>query len=72
MTKSKIVGARKAGEQLALARKHYTKMYSIIQEYKILTPEIDRVDCVCDLAEIETILMEIENSEPEQGGSSGS
>jgi len=60
MKKSKAVGARKANDQLALARKHYAKMYEIIQEYDILTPEIERADCVCDLAEIETALFELE------------
>ena len=60
MTKSKSVGARKAGDQLAIVMSHYQKMYSIIQEYGILTPEIDRADCICDLAEIETALMEME------------
>lgn len=60
MKRSKAVGARKANNQLSLARQHYSKMYSIIQEYGILTPEIDRADCTCDLAEIETALMEME------------
>ena len=60
--KSKAVGARKAADQLVMVREHYSRMYSIIQEYDILTPEIGRADCVCDLAEIEQALFEIEQA----------
>ena len=60
MKKSKSVGARKANDQITIARSHYTKAMNIIDEYEIRTPEIEQADCTCDLAEIEYALMELE------------
>jgi hypothetical protein len=59
--KKRWVGARKANRQLSIARGHFNKAISIIDDYDIRTPEIDQADCVCDLAELETALYEIED-----------
>jgi len=59
--KKRWVGARKANSQLSIAMTHYRRAIGIIDDYDIRTPEIDQADCICDLAELETALYEIED-----------
>ena len=62
--KKRWVGARKAQEQLEIARMHFDRAISIIDEYNLRNKEIDNADCVCSLAELESALGYIEDEQP--------
>ena len=62
--KKRWVGARKAQKQLGIARMHFDKAISIIDEYNLRNKEIDNADCVYSLAKIESALGCIEDEQP--------
>lgn len=62
--KKRWVGARKANYQLGIARLHFDKAISIIDEYGLRNKAIDNADCVCSLAELESALYYIEDEQP--------
>jgi hypothetical protein len=62
--KNRQVGARKAGDHLTIARKHFTKCIEIIDDYNLRTEDITNSDCICDMAQLEQLLYEIEMEHP--------
>jgi hypothetical protein len=58
--KNPKIGAEKAGKHITIAMNHLNKAVAIMREYGLYTKEAENSDCICDLAQLESYLIDVE------------